>query len=101
MSLNVSYFPFVGVLSDVAKISVTDASATSHTISSGKKGVIFMNTGTGICWLGGSTVDPGNSRGLEILPKTIMQFDKAKTDFKAWFKCDTGVSTTISIVEYS
>lgn len=93
-------FEEIGSLSDVAKVSVDATGAIAHTVTSGKRGVIFMNTGNGICWMGGSTVDPANSRGFLMLPRTAFQFNKVTRDFTAYFKCAATVTTTISVVEY-
>lgn len=92
-------FASAGELGDVAAISVTDSAATSHTISAGKTNVVFQNVGTSIVWMGGSTVDPGNTRGYKLLPQAAYAFISCKSSFKAYFKCDTGDSSTISVVE--
>lgn len=92
-------FPNAGPLVDVAAISVTDSSAASHTVSSGKSNVLFQNVGTSPVWMGGSTVDPDNTRGYQILPKAGYAWPSVKSNFKAYFKCATGDSSTISVVE--
>lgn len=102
MSIQLAYFPFddVGAISDVAKIDVESASAISHTVTSGKKGVILQNTGDKLCWYGGSTVDPANKRGNKLFPNDVLPYRNVKTTFKIYFKCESGDTTTISPVEY-
>ena len=88
----------IGEFSDVTAISVSDASATSHTVSAGKGFVSFQNIGTGISWFGGSTLVPG-SRGHYLVPGQIYVISEPSADFKVYFKSTTGVTTSIGIIE--
>lgn len=90
----------VGAVTDVPKVSVTDSAATSLSITIGKKGVDMMNVGTDECWFGGSTVDPANSRGIKLLPNAVITVRETTNDFQIYFKCASGLSTTIGVVEY-
>jgi len=89
-----------GAISDVPKISVTDSAAISHALTAGKKGVALMNVGTSTCWVGGSTVDPANSRGIKMLSDSLLTIRNTTSDFKIYFKCGAGLSTTIGVIEY-
>jgi len=91
----------VGAITDQVKVSVTDSAATSASVTIGKKGVDLMNVGTAECWFGGSTVDPANSRGIKLLPNAVITVRETKNDFQIYFKCASGLSTTIGIVEYA
>lgn len=99
MSMGLIILDDVGALSDAAKISVTDAAAVSHTVTAGKKGVSLQNTGSDPVWYGGSTVDPGNNRGNKLFPNQAVFYRNVKDTFKIYFKCDTGETATISVVE--
>ncbi len=91
----------VGAVSDQAPVSVTDAAATSVSVTIGKKGVQVMNVGTEECWFGGSTVDPSASRGIKLTPHSAIQIRNTTNDFKIYFKCASGLSTTIGVTEYA
>ena len=91
----------VGKVSDQAEVSVTDAAAASASVTIGKKGVDLQNTGTEECWFGGSTVDPANGRGIKLPPNAVITVRESTNDFQIYFKCATGLATTIGIVEYS
>ena len=97
--ITLAQFRNVGAISDVAKIEVTD-SATSHTITSGKKGVAFQNQGANICFYGGSTVDMDNNRGWELIPKTGVMFESCSSGFKVYFRCASGNTTDVGVVEF-
>ena len=92
-------FKLVSAVTDSAKIDVSDASATAHTITSGKSLLYFVNSGSTIVWWGGSTIDPDNSRGAPLLPLQGFVFENVAPGFKVYFKCTTGLSGTISIIE--
>jgi len=101
METRVYPFQNVGALADAPKMDVDDTGIDIYTMTAGMRGVIFYNTGPDICWLGGATtVSATNKRGMEILPKTAMQFDKPNSDFTAGFRCGTGETAEISIMEY-
>ncbi len=100
MSVAVAIIDDIGVFSDVAKLAVTDGSAVSHTVTTGKRGVVFMNVGAKLCWMGGSTVDATNQRGVIVLPRVYFIFRQVASDFQVFFQCETGDSTTIGIAEY-
>jgi hypothetical protein len=101
MSISLTTIDDIGAFTDLPKLSVDSTSAVSHTVTSGKKGVIFMNVGATLCWMGGSTIDPANSRGIIMIPKVYFMFRNATNDFKIYFKCESGQTTTIGILEYS
>jgi len=101
MSVAVATIDDVGALSDVPALSVTDGGAVSHTVSADKKGVVFINTGEEICWFGGSTVDADAGRGILLLPRVYFIWRNASSDFKVYFQCTTGLSTTVSLCEYA
>lgn len=94
-----SIFKLISSVTDSAKISVTDSSATAHTITSGKSLLYFINTGSTIVWWGGSTIDPDNSRGAPLTPLQGFVFENVSPGFKVYFKCAAGISGTISIIE--
>lgn len=97
--LGIAMMDDVGALSDVAAVSVT-ASATSHTMTSGKRGVIYQNLGTKDVFIGGATVDGDSNRGILLYPGSMFQFRNAKEGHKAFFVCKTGDTSTIGVVEY-
>lgn len=92
-------FNEINAFNDVVAIDVDDSAAVSHTITSGKTFVYFMNVGSSPCWYGGATIDPDNSRGVIVLPYSGFVIENAKSSFKIYFKCETGLSTTIGIIE--
>lgn len=100
MSTKVYPFQNVGALVDSLPISVTDAGATSHTMTPGTRGIIYQNTGGAACWMGGSSIVPISKRGFNIKPTDAVHFEKPLPDHKAYFKCTAGDSTTISVIEY-
>lgn len=97
--LSVVLIDDIGELSDLAKVAVTDGAAVSYIITAGKKGCILMNVGGSPCCFGGSTVDADNNRGIIMLPR-VPYFFKARQNFKIYFQCTVGLSTSIGIVEY-
>lgn len=103
MSIQLAYFPFddVGAISSLAKIDVVSASAISHSVTSGKKGVSLENTGDKVTWYGGSNVDPANKIGNRLWPTQILHYKNVKTTFDLYFRCAAGDTTDISPVEYS
>ena len=100
-TISVATIDDIGTFSDVASLAVpaTPTAAVSHTITSGKKGVIFMNIGAGVVWMGGSTVSAGaTKRGVTLFPRLYLLFRNCKADFQVWFQGEA--SSTIGIVEY-
>ena len=101
METRVYPFQNIGALADAPKINVDDTGIDVYTLTQGMRGVIFYNTGPDICWLGGSTtVSAVNKRGMELLPKVAIQFDKPNPDFTAGLRCDTGKTAEVTIMEY-
>lgn len=101
METRVYPFQNVGALADTPKIDVDDSGIDVYTLTSGMRGVIFYNFGPDICWIGGSTtVSATNKRGMEIMVKTAIQLDKPTADFTAGFRCGTGDTAAITIMEY-
>lgn len=101
-SLALAYFPFadIGAISDVPKIDVVSATAISHSVTAGQRGVSFQNVGTKICWYGGSTVDPAAKRGNKLFPNQTLPYSNVKNDFDIYFRCGAGDTTEIGVVEY-
>ena len=99
--LGVTNIPFdeIGALSTGTTVEADAVSAQSHTITSGKKVVILQNVGSKLVWFGGSDVDPANSKGNILLPRVMLIFRNAKSNFKIYFKCVAGDTTNIGIVE--
>lgn len=89
----------IGAFSDSVPLSVTDSSSISHTISSGKRFIQFQNVGSASVWYGGSTVDPSTSRGNILLPHQTLCYREATSSFQVFFKCASGDSSTIGVVE--
>lgn len=101
METRVYPFQNVGALADAPKIDVDDTGIDVYTLTHGMRGVIFYNFGPNICWVGGATtVSATNKRGMEILPKAAAHFDKPTPDFTAGFRCGTGDTAAITIMEY-
>tara|TARA_R100001480_G_scaffold18283_2_gene27732 strand:+ start:14388 stop:14693 length:306 start_codon:yes stop_codon:yes gene_type:complete len=92
-------FRNIGEFSDVPPVAVTNAAATSHTITAGKGFVFFMNVGNKIVWYGGSTVDPATSRGAKLLPNSGFAIEQPSQTFKVYFKTASGDTSTIGVVE--
>ncbi len=90
----------ISAIADEAKISVDSAGATSYTITAGKKGVNFQNTGTSIVWYGGSTIDPENLRGNKLFPNQSLTYKNVNQKFVIYFKCGSGETSTISSVNH-
>lgn len=101
MSISIATIDDVGAFNDVASLSIDSAAASSHIVTSGKKGVIFMNVGNNECWMGGSTVDPSASRGIIMLPRVYFLFRNVTADFRMYFKCAAGITTTVGVIEYA
>jgi hypothetical protein len=89
----------VGGFYDVPVLNVTDGDPVSHTISDGKKGIAIMNVGGNICWMGGSTINAKEKRGIIMIPRVYFLFRNAKTTLKIYFQCENGI-TQIGIIEY-
>ena len=103
VSLDASIINFddAGALTTQAAQAVDDSSAVSITITANNKGFIFQNVGNGLVWFGDSSVDPSANVGCILLPKAMMMFRNAASDFEVYFKCPSGGSTTVGILEYS
>ena len=101
MSIAICTIDDVGAFSDLPRIDVTDGTPVSHTLSTGKKGVLFINSGQELCWYGGATIDADILRGLPMIPMVYFPFRNASPDFKIYFQCATGLATTVSVVEYA
>jgi len=99
--LQVTNIPFdqVGALSSVSALSVTDAGTQSHTVTAGKKVVIFQVVSGKECWYGGLDVDPSANLGIIIMPRGMLIFRNVKSTFKVYFKCASGDTSEVGINE--
>ena len=88
----------VSAINSGAKISVTAGAAVPYTIPAGKKGVTFQNTGSKNCWYGGSNVMPADSVGIKLFRNQGLTFRNVKRTFKIYFKCATGDSTNVGVI---
>lgn len=94
-------FNNVGAIGDEVKLSITDAAIIVYTVPAGKKGISFQNVGTKAAWYGGpTTVDPANSRGNKMFMNQTITYKNVKNSFSIGFRCGTGDSTTIAIVNH-
>ena len=88
-----------GAMSTQPAIAVDDSGAVAHTIGGQISGIIIQNVGDSECWFGDDNVNPSTSRGTILLPRMMIVFEKVRTSFKVYFKCGTGLTTNIGIVE--
>lgn len=95
-SLSVSISAEVGALSNLAVLSANDT-IQQYTITSGKTGVIIQNRGSNAVVIGGSGVT--YATGFLITPMMAFQFQKCKSTFSFYYRCDTGKTTSIAVVE--
>lgn len=79
-----------------AALSIGSSGATSFTIPIGKTKVQFQNTGTGRCWYGDSDIAPATARGNYLEPGDTLYYDNVDVLFVLYFRCASGVTTTIS-----
>lgn len=86
-------FDQVGAIECGTTISSTAAAAQSHTVTAGKKAVIFQIVSGSLCWFGGSTVNPATNVGIILLPRTLLVFRNVKKTFKIYFK-NVGAQTS-------
>ena len=102
MSIHLAWFPFsdVGAISSLPKIDVVSASAISHPVTAGKKGVSIQNVGSKICWWGDSNVDPANSVGNKLFPNQTLYYENVKSSFDIYFRCASGDTTTLGANEH-
>jgi len=91
----------LGSLSDEAPVSVDSAAAIAYTITAGKKGVSFQNVGSKVVWYGGINVNPATSRGHKLVPMQVLSYRNTKNTFKIYFKCESGDTSTIGVINYS
>lgn len=92
-------FDQVGAISTAPTLSVTAAAIQSHTITSGKKGVILQIVSGSECWFGGSDIDPTTNKGNIMTPRMMLIFRNAKSTFKVYFKCAAGKTAEVGINE--
>ena len=97
--IGVIEWELAGAITPKAKISVTDSAVATYTIPEGANGVSFQNQGTTKVWYGDSTVDPANNKGVYLLPGQVLTFKNAKSTFTIGFKCASGDSGTVGLVE--
>jgi len=84
---------------DEAKMDITNASASAHTLEAGMGYVVYQNTGSKSVWMGGSTVDADTSRGYKLLPSATWIFEAIKEQCKVYFHTASGETSQISIIK--
>ena len=106
MSSNTIYGPMdnIGKLRGVNILtSVASSGVTTYTLSAGKKGVMFQNSGTKPVFFGDASVATATSAstttGIELFPKDVITFRNVTQDFVIGFRTASG-STTVSVLEY-
>lgn len=100
MSVAVAIIDDVGLANNVTALSVTDSATASHSLTAGKRAVSYMITGSSICWYGGSDVNPATNLGHVLSVRFLLMFRQVSSDHILYFKCASGASTTVSIIEY-
>lgn len=79
------------------QISITDT-RTSATISEDKEEMRIQNVGGSTIYVGGPDVTATNY-GVILTPRMSMIFSDCPPDFKIYFICGTGESSTIGVIE--
>jgi len=89
-----------GIVSTIAKIDVGNATAVEFTITTGKHGATIQNTGSNLCWVGGSDVNPTNLDGAKLFPSQSITFQNVQSNFSIFFLCESGATTTLGGYEF-
>jgi len=84
---------------DSPAISITDSSASSYTMSSGNSYALLQNVGDSIAWFGSSDVNPATGVGNYLVPGERLILEHAQAGVEVYFKCASGDTTTIGVVE--
>lgn len=78
-----------------------DSGITTYDLAEGKKGVSFQSQGVNPVWYGGkASVVPGTSRGHKLWPNQTLVYKNVRKAFTIGFRCDTGESCTLAIVNH-
>ena len=91
-------FNNISAINSEAAISVDDSGSIPYTIPAGKKGVTFQNVGSKNCWYGGANVNPTSSIGIRLFRNQGLVFKNVKRTFKIYFKCGSGDSTSVGVI---
>lgn len=84
-------------IQDEDSLTVT-TSSQAYTLTAGLGYLVFENTGDTTVWMGGSTIDAGNKRGIRLLPTGQWIYEDIKETFQVYFQCASG-STTVSLIK--